>query len=99
MFKEDIPPSRPSICPVIQLLLSVSKKAANCATSSVVPILFKGCLKEAFSFLASLFQNLFASGVSVMEGAITFTRTFGAHSAAKDRANPSSAPFDAATLA
>ena len=45
--------------------------------------------------LISLFKNLLAKGVSVIEEAIRLTLIFGAHSAARDLPRPSSAPFDA----
>ena len=58
----------------------------------------RGCFSPTFSFLISLFKNLWAIGVSVREGAITLTLNPGAYSAAKDLAKPSIAPFEAETL-
>jgi len=97
-FIEDMPPSTASTCPVIQEDLSESKKAARFATSSVVPILFSGCLFAFASFFASLLSNDELKGVSVIEGAIQLTRIDGANSAANALVKPSMAPFEEATM-
>ena len=94
----DIPPSTPNVWPVTQELLSLNKKAVEFAISTGLPHLFNGCLSPAFSFFKSLFRNLDAIGVSVNDGAITFTLMLGAYSAAKDLAKPSIAPLEAETL-
>lgn len=88
-----MPPSTCSTWAVIQDDLSLNKKQAILEMSSTVPIRFRGWRWAFASFFSGVFNNPAASGVSVNEGAITLTLTEGAHSAAKDFAKPSMAPF------
>ena len=92
------PPSTEIIWPVIHVDLSDRRKLIISEISSLFPILFRGCFSDDFWILTSLFKNLFARGVSTIDGAITLTLIFGANSAAKDLARPSIAPLDKATL-
>lgn len=98
MFKVDIPPSTPRTCPVTQVLWSLKRKWAKLAISAASPTRFSGWRSAMASRFLSLFNKRFASGVSTKLGAMQLTRTFGAYSAAKERAKPSIAPFAAATL-
>ena len=92
------PPSTEIIWPVIHVDLSDRRKLIISEISSLFPILFRGWFSDDFWTLTSLFKNLFARGVSTIDGAITLTLIFGANSAAKDLARPSIAPLDKATL-
>ena len=67
------------------------------AISLTFPKRFKGCRAALDSLFSVLFNKRPASGVSVYEGAIQFTRIPGASSAANERVNPSIAPLEAAT--
>ena len=63
-------------CPVIQVLSSESKKADAAAKSSAVPTLPSGWRLSEASRLSSVESRAFANGVSVSEGARTFTLIF-----------------------
>ena len=62
------------------------------------PHALMGVVALTFPFLLRC-SKIEAKGVFVIDGAITFTRVFGASSAASDLLRPSRAPLDAATLA
>ena len=57
------------------------------------PMRLSGWRSAAALRFSSLESKFAASGVSVNEGAITFTRIRGANSAANDLASPSTAPL------
>ena len=87
------------ICPVIQELLSLNKKAVISAISLASPTRFIGLLFPIASFFSGVLNNLPANGVSVSDGAIQLIRAFGAYSLAIARVNPSIAPLEALTVA
>ena len=94
---DDIPPSIRKIWPVIQEPSSLSRWIASWAISCELPIRFNGWRSADPWRFCSLDNKSFASGVSVNDGAMTFTRIRGANSAASDRANPSMAALALAT--
>ena len=68
------------------------------AMSSGFPMRASGCLFADASAFSGLDNSLADNGVSTKLGAMAFTRMAGAHSAAKLRVNPSTAPLAAAML-
>ena len=93
-----IPPSQDIFCPVIHEDSLLNKNTARLARSSGVPILFIGCFAALASLIFSLLVIFSANGVSVKEGEMQLTRTFGAYSEASDLVNPSRAPLAPAIL-
>ena len=87
------------ICPDIEAVLSDIKNSAISATSCGFKYFFNGCLSIIFSFILSLRNSLSAKPVLVTVGAIAFTLTVGANSAANDFMSPSTPPLAAAILA
>ncbi len=85
--------------PVIKRDWSPRRNCTSPAISFGSPILFRGCLLAELALFSSLLTKDAASVVSVSEGAIQFTRTRGASSAARERVRPSTAPFAAEMLA
>ena len=85
----DLPPSTPIICPVIQELLSVSKKFAKLAESMPCPILFNGCILAIDSSMVEFLITVLAIFDLVKLGAIQFILILGASSAARATVNPS----------
>jgi hypothetical protein len=99
-FNFDIPPSTDRICPVIQEESVERRNMAAADISFVFPTRASGCLLAEASNFSGVFNNPEASGVCVRDGATTFTRIpEGANSDASERHSPSSADFEAATLA
>ena len=87
-LRQFIPPSQEMFWLVIQEDSLLSRKTARLARSSGEPILFKGCFEALASRIFSFPVIFSASGVSVSEGEIQFTLTFGAYSAQEIWLNP-----------
>ena len=106
----DLPPSTAIIWPVIQELVSFSKKFAKFAESIPSPILFSGCNFAIDCSIVEFLITVLAILDLVKLGAIQFILMCGASSAARATVKPSTAdlaeeiilwlvkPFFAATV-
>ena len=81
------------ICPVTILASLETKKFTIPDTSDASHIFFKGCFSLMFSSIRSFRKIPFAKSVLVRVGAIQFTLTLGANSAARDFVSPSIPAF------
>ena len=88
-FKEEIPPSGRNTCPDMKTESSLNSQLPV-KLCFRIPDLFQG-MPEA-SFTVGI-QQPFSQWCICRDGATTFTRMEGAHSAARDLARPSTAPF------